>query len=283
MRRAIEVTLAGIALLACLVRPAAAQQRPMVTEDPLTIGAGRILVEAGLEFQNDALYPASGLVGDLWRVPVVGLSFGLGSMAELQIDGGFQRLTIRERVGGPLEDMVTASGATTSVVEDVVVATKIRLGSAEPEGLSYGFRFATKLPNASNESGLGLDTTDFYASVLLGKTSQTIRFAGNVGLGILGDPTRGDNQNDVLTYGLSLAKALTNKAEIIGEINGRLSTAEGEPPAGTETRSAMRFGARYTLGAGRVDGAVIIGITDYDPGFGFTVGYTHVFNAFVPK
>lgn len=280
MRRLGHAAMAGGVALVCTAMPALAQQRPMVTEDPLTIGAGRILVETGLEYQRSALFPASGLKGNLVRVPVVGLSFGLGSMAELQIDGGFNRLTIRERVGGPLEDMVTASGPTTSVVEDLVVATKIRLGSADPQGLSYGVRFATRLPNASNESGLGLDTTDFFASLQIGKTTQTIRVVGNVGLGILGDPTRGDNQNDVLTYGVSLAKALTGRAEVVGELNGRLSTAEGDPPAGTESRSSMRFGARYTLGAGRVDGAVIVGVTDKDAGFGLTVGYTHVFRAF---
>ena len=58
-------------------------------------------------------------------------------------------------------------------------------------------------PNASNESGLGLDTTDFHAQALIGKTVQSIRFVANFGLGILGDPTQGANQNDVLDYGFS--------------------------------------------------------------------------------
>ena len=55
---------------------------------------------------------------------------------------------------------------------------------------------------------------------------QSIRVVGNVGLGILGDPTRGDRQNDVLTYGLSLARALTQAAEVVGEVNGRFDTRE---------------------------------------------------------
>ena len=99
---------------------------------------------------------------------------------------------------------------------------------------AFGFRFATKLPNASNESGIGLDTTDFFASLLVGKTVRSIRIVGNVGLGILGDPTRGDRQNDVLTYGVSLARAVTQAAELVGEINGRLDTRNGDPPPGTE-------------------------------------------------
>ena len=54
---------------------------------------------------------------------------------------------------------------------------------------AFGLRFATKLPNASNESGLGLDTTDFYVSLLGAKTVQSIRVVGNLGVGILADPT----------------------------------------------------------------------------------------------
>ena len=102
-------------------------------------------------------------------------------------------------------------------------------------------RFATRLPNASNESGLGLDTTDFFVSVLLGKTVQSIRFVGNAGLGILGDPVRGDRQNDVLTYGFSVARAVRQGLEVVGEVNGRLDTRDGDPPAGP--RAAARCGS----------------------------------------
>ena len=101
---------------------------------------------------------------------------------------------------------------------------------------AFGFRFATKLPNAGNESGLGLDTTDFFASVLVGKTTRSVRIVGNIGLAILGDPTNGDRQNDVLAYGLSFARALTNAAEVVGEINGRINSRNGRPPPGTESR-----------------------------------------------
>ena len=86
--------------------------------------------------------------------------------------------------------MVTADGDSTSSVEDTVIGTKVRLF---PEGAKrpvFGFRFATKLPNASNESGLGLDTTDFFASLLGAKTMRALRVVGNIGLAILGDPTR---------------------------------------------------------------------------------------------
>ena len=144
---------------------------------------------------------------------------------------------------------------------------------------AISLRFATKLPNASNESGLGLDTMDFFQSLLVGKTIQAVRMVGNVGLGILSDPTRGDRQNDVLIYGVSFARAFAPGAEIVGEINGRTSTRRGGPPPGTESAATMTFGLRYTRGTVRVDGGVFTGFTSRDPRVGLTGGLTWVFES----
>jgi len=261
--------------------PASAQQRPLVTEDPEVVGAGRVLLEGGIDYNLDILFPASGLTGNLLRAPLIGVSVGLSSIAELQIDGGlFNSLSVTDRRDAPLSGMLDFTGDSTSDVEDVVVATKVRILAEGATRPAIGVRFATKLPNASNESGLGLDTTDFYLTGLFAKTVQSIRIVGNLGLGILGDPTRGDAQNEVLAYGLSLARALTDQTEIVGEVNGRAHVAGGTPPAGTESRSALRFGARYTSGMLRVDGGIIVGLTTRDPGFGFLAGATYVFDAF---
>jgi hypothetical protein len=272
------------AVLACVLAgatSAAAQQRPLVTEDPETIGAGLVLLEGGFDHQWDLFYPVSGLRGDLLRVPTLGISLGLSSIAELQIDGGiYQRLNITERRDAPLAHMLDVSGDHTSDVEDITIGTKVRLLAETAGRPAIAVRFATRLPNAGNESGLGLDTTDFFVSGLVGKTVQSIRFVGNVGLGILSDPTRGDRQNDVLTYGFSLARAVYEGVEVVGEINGRLDTREGEPPPGTDTRGAMRIGGRFTRGTVRLDGGVIIGMTSRDPGFGITAGFTWVFKGF---
>jgi hypothetical protein len=261
--------------------PAAAQQRPQVTEDPETIGAGLVLLEGGIDQQREVFYPASGLQGNLLRVPTLGVSFGISSIAELQIDGGlYSRLSITSREPAPFSDQLDFSGDSTSAVEDIVVATKIRLLSETPSRPAFGIRLATKLPNTSNERGLGLDTTDFYVAGLVGKTVQSIRFVGNVGLGILGDPVRGDRQNDVLTYGASVARAVRQGLEIVGEINGRLDTREGDAPVGTESRGAMRIGGRFTRATVRVDAGLIFGMTSRDPSIGVTAGLTWVFKGF---
>ena len=113
--------------------------------------------------------------------------------------------------------------------------------------------------------------------MLIGKTVQSVRLVGNAGLGILGEPTNGNSQNDVFTYGVSFARAVREGVEIVGEINGRLDTREGDPPPGTESRGAFRVGGRVTRGTVRVDSAIILGLTSRDTSFGFTAGFTWVF------
>ena len=278
--RSLATAIAAAALVS-LASTAAAQQRPLVTEDPETVGAGIVLLEGGIEYGHDQFFPASGLTGNLLKIPVLGVSFGLSSIAEVHVSGGFyDRLSITNREPAPLSDMLTVTGDTTSDVEDIVVATKIRLLSEKSGRPAIGMRFATRLPNAGNESGLGLDTTDFHVIGTVGKTVQSIRVVGNFGLGILGDPTRGDRQNDVLLYGISLARAIRQGLEVVGEINGRANTRSTEAPVGTESRSMMRIGSRFTSGALRVDGALLFGLTSRDPSYGFTVGLTYVFKGF---
>ncbi|NOT27126.1 MAG: hypothetical protein HOP16_13585 [Acidobacteria bacterium] len=260
---------------------AGAQQRPLVTEDPETAGEGQVLVEAGLDYQHGAEFPASGLKGNLLRVPLVGVSVGVSSIAEIQIDGGLiNRFSITERVPAPLSSSLSIDGDNTSSAEDLVVGAKVRLVGETATRPGFGVRFATKLPFSSPESGLGQDTTEFYASLLAAKTVQSVRMVFNFGLGMLGDPTRVGIQSDVLTYGVSFARAATASAEVVAELNGRANFSGDVPPPGTESRSMLRLGARYTRGTVRADGALLFGVTNSDPAFGVTAGLTYVFNAF---
>jgi hypothetical protein len=273
----------ALVVLALFARTASAQQRPLVTEDPETIGTGNVLIEGGFDVQRGVFYPASGLEGNLLRFPTLGVSFGFSSILELQFDGGFyDRLKITSAKRAPLSGELAITGDTTHDVEDLIVATKIRIVSEAPDRPSFGIRLATKLPNAGNESGLGLDTMDFHAVALLGKTTRSVRVVGNVGVGILSDPIEGDRQNDVLLYGLSMARAVRQGFEVVGEVNGRLNTRKNEDhtPTGTESRSSFRAGVRFTQGTVRVDGGLILGLTPRDANFGVTAGVTYVFHGF---
>jgi|KBSSwiStaDraftv2_1062776.scaffolds.fasta_scaffold60928_2 hypothetical protein len=270
----------GVLALLAIARSASAQQRPLLTEDPEVVGAGRVLIEGGIDGAHDAHYPLSGLEGNLWRVPALGISFGISSIAELQIDGGpYNHLSITKRKPAPLSNLVTATGDGTHDVEDLVIGTKIRLLPESARHPAFGLRFATRLPNASNESGLGLDTTDFFASLLGAKTIESIRVVGNIGTGILADPINGHAQNDVLTYGASVARAVTDQSEVVAEVNGRVSFRD-DPFPGTETRGLLNLGARYTRGPIRFDASLFFGLTSNDPTIGISAGFTYVIHAF---
>jgi hypothetical protein len=263
---------------------AAAQSRPLVTEDPEVVGPGQMLVEAGIDRRQGVTYPASGLQGNLFRLGTFGLSIGVSSIAEIQLDGGLRdSLTIKNRLdGAPLAGMLTipADATSTSDVMDGVIGAKVRFLSETARRPAMALKFSTKLPNAGNEKGLGLDTTDFAFQFLGAKTVQSIRVVGNFGFAILGDPTRGDRQNDVILYGVSFARAIRQGVEFVTEMNGRANTRAGTAPVGTDSQAMMRVGARITRGTVRLDGALLIGVTERDPSWGLSAGLTWVFKAF---
>src|SRR5262245_38485447 len=118
--------LLAVVFSTAIAGPAAAQQRPLHTEDPEVIGAGRVLIEGGIDAASGEHYPVSGLEGNLWRIPVLGVSVGISSIAEIQIDGGpYDSLAITERKIAALSTLVTATGDHTHDVEDLVFATKV--------------------------------------------------------------------------------------------------------------------------------------------------------------
>ncbi|MGH9221130.1 MAG: hypothetical protein ACRD1W_17615 [Vicinamibacterales bacterium] len=260
--------------------PASAQQRPLQTEDPETIGSGRILIEAGLDYNRDVYYPLSGLRGNLFSVPTLGVSLGVSSIAEIQMQiGGYQQLTITDQVTtAPLAQFLQLDGDTTDDLEDMHIGAKVRLVSETANRPSIASRFSTRLPNAGNESGLGKDMQDFETSILVAKTIRSVRIVGNVGLLMLGNPTQPAAQDDLLFYNLSVARAVSQAAEVVGEFVGRANFANTTTP-GAEDRGLLRFGARYTHAGVRLDGGILLGLSPRDPEIGFTAGFTWVFNA----
>ena len=260
--------------------PASAQQRPLQTEDPETIGSGRILIEAGLDYNRDVYYPLSGLRGNLFSVPTLGISLGVSSIAEIQMQiGGYQQLTITDQVTtAPLAQFLQLDGDTTDDLEDMHIGVKVRLVSETANRPSIASRFSTRLPNAGNESGLGKDMQDFETSILVAKTIRSVRIVGNVGLLMLGNPTQPAAQDDLLFYNLSVARAVSQAAEVVGEFVGRANFANTTTP-GAEDRGLLRFGARYTHAGVRLDGGILLGLSPRDPEIGFTAGFTWVFNA----
>ena len=269
-----------VAMLGCAL-PALAQQRPLQTEDPETIGSGRVLIETGVDYDLDTYLPVSGLRGNLLTMPDFGVSLGVSSIAEIQIDWGvYQKLAITDQVAGaPLAHLVQTDGESTDDFGDIHIGAKVRLLSETANRPAIGSWFSTRLPNAGNESGLGKDVQDFASAITVGKTIQSVRVVANVGLLMIGRPTEAVAQDDLLIYSLSVARAISPAAEVVGEFAGRANFANIVTP-GAEDRGLLRFGARYTTSGVRFDAGILVGLTPRDPEFGFTGGLTWVFDAF---
>lgn len=265
-------------LLSC-ASLAHAQQRPLVTEDVDIIPPGTIRIEAGIDFMQGANYTVSGLKGDLTRVGVIGVSFGMSPNVEFQIEGVAQNyLSINSRGASAIPLNLAPNANSTNDTGDFTLSAKFKLRNETRRGPSLGFRFGVQLPNSSQGTGIGLNQTNAYGSILVGKKfGQDGRFNtfGNIGLAILTAPTQLFSQNDVLTYGVAGIYRINKQFSIAGEVNGRANTRPGNGPLGTESMSEARLGMQIRASGLRFDFAGIKGLTSFSPNSGFTVGVTY--------
>ena len=199
--------LSVVALLcfAAIAQVAQAQQRPLLTEDVDIIPPGTIRIEAGIDFMQGAKYTVSGIRGDLTRVGVIGINFGMGPNVEFQIEGVAQNfLSINSRGPSAIPLNLAPGANSTNDTGDFTISAKFKLRNETRRGPSFGFRFGVQLPNSSQGTGIGLNQTNAYGQILVGKKfGQDGRFNtfGNLGIAILTAPTELFSQNDVFTYG----------------------------------------------------------------------------------
>src|SRR6266404_8077529 len=200
-----------------------AQQRPLITEDVDIIPPGSLRIEAGIDFLQNAKFPVSGLTGDLTRVGVIGVNIGLAPNVEVQIEGVAQNvLSINSRGPSAIPLSVKPGANSTNDFGDFTLWTKIKLRNESANLPSVGFRFGVQLPNSNQGRGIGLNQTNAYGQVLLGKKfghNARLNTFANVGIGIIGVPTQNFAQNDVLTYGLAGIFRLDNQFSLVGEVN----------------------------------------------------------------
>src|SRR6185503_1528744 len=273
------IRLASIALLLCFANVAYAQQRPLLTEDVDIIPPGSVRIEAGIDFMQGAKYTVSGLKGDLTRVGVIGVSFGMGPNVEFQIEGVAQNyLSINSRGPSAVPLSIAPGANSTNDTGDFTLWAKFKLRNETHRGPSLGFRFGVGLPNSNQSRGIGINQTNAYGSILVGKKfGQDGRFNtfGNLGIAILTAPTQLFSQNDVLTYGAAGIFRLNKQFSLAGEVNGRANTRPGNGPLGTESQAEARLGMQIRASGLRFDFAGIKGLTSFSPNSGFTVGVTY--------
>ena len=268
-----------LALLMCSVIGVAAQQRPLITEDVDIIPPGSIRIEAGIDFMQGAKYPVSGIRGDLTRVGVIGVSFGMSPNVEFQIEGVAQNYVSINSRGPSAIPLSLAPGAnSTNDIGDFKLSAKFKLRNETRRGPSLGFRFGVELPNSDEARAIGLNATNAFGSILVGKKfGHDGRFNtfGNLGIAILTAPTELFTQNDVLTYGLAGIFRVNKQFSIAGEVNGRANTRPGNGPLGTESQAEARLGMQIRASGLRFDFAGIKGLTSFSPNSGFTIGVTY--------
>lgn len=275
LRKLLLVTFAIMALASST----SAQQRPLITEDVDIIPPGTLRIEAGIDFLQGAKYPVSGLSGDLTRVGVIGVNVGLSPNVEFQIEGVAQNfLSINSR--GPSAIPLTLAPGVNSVNDtgDFTLATKIKLRAESPRGPSLGFRFGVQLPNSNQSRGIGLNQTNAFGSILVGKKfgrDGRLNTFGNLGIAILTAPTVLFTQNDVITYGLAGIFRVNRQFSVAGEVNGRANTRPGDGPLGTESQAEARLGMQIRASGLRFDFAGIKGLTNFTHNSGVTIGVTY--------
>jgi hypothetical protein len=188
------------------------------TEEAYTVGQGvwRTEVEVGVTKQPDA--------SELYTIPRVRVTYGLSDWADIEFD--YAWLAVQ---GTDFFD--SSSGVFKDDHDDFGTGDlRIRLKVVPYEFGRHrlGFDFITKLPNASQDSGLGTNETDFTSEVLLSSDWGRLRTHMNVGFAVLGDPFTDGNQRDHIVWGVGGDYSLTESLTLMGEVEGSFEGEHGE-------------------------------------------------------
>ncbi len=232
------------ALLLCLAAalPAAAREGraadetplPLATESAQTIPRGAAVLETYAEFLDTHAVPFVSPEGSLLRAPVVSLRYGASDNVELQIEGAAQVWGFVDK------NELDGKGEDEHEVGDFTLWTKWLALKEKKKRPAVGLRWGVKLPNVSDESGLGTDETDVYGSVIVSRAlGGKSRLDANLGLAILGDPTEVRAQNDVFTYGASLTRVMSADTVLLMEVAGASGNWHAPP------RSVARLGFKW--------------------------------------
>jgi hypothetical protein len=240
-------------------------ERALETEGVKTLETGKVDVGLGLEyFENRQLaFDTSRVSREQTTIPAIGIAIGVAEHIEIQSD--FDVFYLDE----PGQDK-------TYDVGDLRLWTKLRIVDQTDSRPGLGIRFGTKLPNASNESRLGTDETDFFAELIIEKEIGAIETRANLGMGILGNPNENNSQDDVVTYAGALLYPISETSvTLFSEIFGTAASSEDN------NYSSVRGGILIELTQDlELDLFGQAGITDESEDFAVGGGISWQFDAF---
>jgi hypothetical protein len=275
-------------LMCAAASAASAQQRPLITDDVDITPQGSIELGVGVDFLQNAKFPLSGLKGDLTRVGDIRVRTGFASNVELQVEGTLQNfLAINSQ--SPSAIPLNVTGNSTSDFDDFTVSAKVKLLNETELLPAVGLKFGFQMPNTDQARGIGTNQINIFSKLLLQKKfgkrqgrDPLANIYGNIGLGIMNAPLANFTQNDVLLYGLAGVFRLSNRVNIVSEVNGRISTRSGDAPLGTESIGQFRIGGQIKASGLRFDTAALFGLTKNSPRTGVVFGVTYQSPTFLP-
>ena len=276
-------------LLTALAAVGSAQQRPLITDDIDITPPGAIEISAGVDFLQNVKLPVSGLKGDLTRVGDIRLRNGFAPNVELQIEGVIQNFLAINSQTTPPPIPLNITGNSTSDFDDITISAKVLLMRETRNLPALGIKFGFQLPNTDQARGIGTNQINIFSKVIVQKKfgertghSPRANVYGNIGLGVMTAPLDAFTQNDVLLYGLAGIFSVTDRINLVSEVNGRISTRSGNAPIGTESVGQFRVGTQIRASGLRFDTAAVFGLTKFSPRTGVTFGVTYLSPVFVP-
>ncbi len=257
------------------------QQRPLLTDDVDITPPGSLQIGVGVDFFQNAKFPLSGINGDLTRVGDIRIRTGFSPNVELQIEGTLQNyLAINSR--GPSAIPLNVSGNSTNDFDDFTVSAKVKLRNETRLLPAIGMKFGFQMPNTDQARGIGTNQINVFSKIILQKkfgdiVDNTPKFnaMGNIGLQIMTAPIERFTQNDVIIYGLAGIYRVTDRVNVLGEVNGRINTRSGAAPLGTESAGQFRIGTQIKASGLRFDTAAAFGLTKFSPRTGVIFGVTY--------
>jgi hypothetical protein len=248
------------------------QQHPLPVESASLTESGHAQFDFSTAYFHQQYFPLSGLTGGLTKVGNIRFSVSLSDFVELQTDGTLLNILHITQRTPAFNSLRTVSTNPTADIGDFTFWTKFALMSEYSSGIGFSFRFGVQLPNASNESGLGIDEMNFYSSLLFQKHFAGI-WALNFGAGILGDPTLVGQQHDVFIYGIGYTLPVSDATYLRLEYAGR----RGHEGLGIYHLDNMKFAVEQEFGELTLRAAGVSNISSHDHAKGIELTASYIF------
>lgn len=260
---------ASLLLVSCL---SGQLRRRGVILTPPDDSAGHLLAGVGAGLEGDAVFPLSGLDGDLVRLGSVTLAYVFAPGAVFEVTGDALRILQvegRRRSAVPLDEEV--SDGRTRDAGEIRVGTQFRL-LGDPRGLSGGLHLEVKLPTSDERRGIGLNTTDFFGNVYGGWGRGPWRVNAELGVGIMEAPLDRFVQDDVLSYGAEvLLRPRGSPLRLALSAEGWANTRR-TVPLGTEDRGVARARAELFAADWMLDAGLGLGYAGTSPAWSVELG-----------